>query len=221
MITIRFDDLKMFKDISNIANYGIGFIDGVKQSKPVLLTNLGIEVTAMVEGYIDSMARVDPTFLQHVYEWYQSGNADARLFSIDYSISGTGIRISSSFNQSTSIKDGSNVAFADKARIMEDGIPVTIAPKNGSVLAFEIDGEQIFTSTPVTIANPGGDVAGNLSSTITQFFSSYLSQAMMETIGVMRNMKNPIDFDRNFAAGKARGHAAGFSAGAQWTTRKV
>jgi hypothetical protein len=44
---------------------------------------------------------------------------------------------------------------------MERGISVTVVPRSAQALAFEDNGEQVFTKQPVTIDNPGGSqVAG-------------------------------------------------------------
>ena len=63
--------------------------------------------------------------------------------------------------------------FYDKARIMEDGVPVTIRPKFADKLKFEINGKTIvfsgdsplanlFTSDSLTTETPTGNVVGVL-----------------------------------------------------------
>ena len=117
---VKFNDKKFMNDMVNIIEYSIGFLDGIQSGKKVFLDNLGREVIDLLKEYIDSNARVNPQALHHIYEWYSTGSPNARLFDIDYSVSGIGLSFKSSFRQSTSIQDGSNTPFYNKAYIMEN-----------------------------------------------------------------------------------------------------
>lgn len=214
MITI---DAKSFsKDMNNLVNYSIGFLDGIHSGKKAFLDGLGTNSVEIIKSYIDSMARVDSEMLHHIYEWNRVGSPDARLFDIDYTISNLGLSIKSSFRQSTSVRDGSTVPFYDKARIMESGIPVTIKPKTARVLSFDDNGEQVFTKKPVRVENPGGaSVQGGLEKTLESFFN-FFSQSFLQSSGIASYLENPVAYKKNLPAGKRAGKSAGVKVGYRW-----
>lgn len=211
------DDKKFMQEMNNFVAYAEGFLDGAKLGKPKLLRNLGADLKEMIEQYIDTSARLNPEALHHVYEWYQTGNPSARLFDIKYNIVGGGLSINSTFSQSSSIPNGSNTPFYNKARIMESGVSVTISPTSSQVLAFEQDGETVFTRNSVTVDNPGGDqVAGSFEATFKEFFSLYASQSLLLASGLGENLKTPLAFKRNAGAGKRGGYSVGVRVGESW-----
>lgn len=215
MISIKVKNQKFKKDMDNVIGYSLGFLEGVKRGQPSFLKGFGVTVIEALKGYIDSNARVSPHVLHHVYEWNQTGSPEARLFDINYSVTGVGLSIDSTFTQSKSIKQGSRVPFYDKARIMENGIPVTIVPKS-RVLAFSVDGEEVFTSKPVTVDNPGGNVSGQYEKVFDNFFKLYFSQAFLSSTGILAYLQNPSDFAKNFSKAKQGGYATGVNVGKQW-----
>lgn len=163
MIAVRLNDSTLMKSLNNIIDYSVGFLDGIQKGKQVFLKNLGKDVTEFLKEYIDASARVNPSRLHHIYEWYQTGSPNARLFDIEYTVSNLGLSFKSTLSQSRTIRNGSRVPFYDKARIMEQGIPVTIMPVEAKVLSFEVDGEQVFTPGPVVVDNPGRKYTGRIS----------------------------------------------------------
>jgi hypothetical protein len=216
MISIKINDNNLMRDLNNIIDYSFGFLEGINKGKRVFLDNLGKDVAELVKEYIDSSARVNPTRLHHVYEWYETGSPSARLFDIDYTISNLGLSFKSTFSQSRSVKNGSTTAFYDKARIMEDGIPVTIRPVNAKVLNFEIDGEEVFTKGPVVVENPGGDTQGGFESVMDQFFSQYFTQAFLRKSGALSELENAQIYKNNFASGARQGKRKGIETGYRW-----
>ena len=213
----RFNDTLFLKEMNNIVQYSFGFAEGVKRGKNHILDAVGKDAIELIKQYIDSSASTNPAVLQHMYEWDQTGSPNARLFDIDYTISGVGLSIKSTFRQSVSVKNGSTVPFYDKARIMENGIPVTIRPRNASVLAFEDNGEQVFTKNPIVVDNPGGVQAqGGFQKTFDSFFNNYFSQAFLRVSGVMDYIQNPTVFAKNLSAGKRGGRSVGVSTGYTW-----
>lgn len=214
------DDAKFLKEMNNVVDYAEGFLQGAKLAQPKMLKNLGVSIKELIEEYIDAIARMDPEQLHHVYEWYQVGSPDARLFNIDYVVSGRGLSVNSTFSQSRSIRDGSKTPFYDKASVMEAGVSVTIRPRQSSVLAFDVNGQQVFTSSPVTVNNPGGrSVQGAFKNTFEGFFKQYLSQSMLDVSGISKDIKNPTTFKTNLRAGKTGGKAVGLRVGAEWMAR--
>jgi hypothetical protein len=199
----------------------MGFVEGVQQSKSGLLKQLGPEVRTLLEQYIDANARMNPEALHHVYEWYQTGNSAARLFEVEYIVTGLGLSFQSTFRQSTSVKNGSNVPFYNKAKVMESGVSVTVRPVNSDVLAFEDNGKTVFTKNPVTIPNPGGsETTGAYEEVFKEFFYRYLSQTFLDVTGLRRHFGTPISFKNNLAAGVAGGRPVGVRVGRQWMASK-
>ncbi len=211
-------DSKQFKkDMNNIVNYSIGFLEGAQRGKTIFLKTLGMETVELMKEFIDSNARVNPQMLHHVYEWTMTGSPEARLYDISYTTSNLGLSFKSSFSQSKSIKDGSRTPFYDKARIMEEGIPVTIRPKVSQVLAFEENGETVFTRGPVQVLNPGGtEVEGGFEKVFDMFFNKYFSQAFLRTSGIARYLENPQVYKKDMPAGKRMGKSKGLSTGYRW-----
>jgi hypothetical protein len=217
MITVKIDDTQFMREMNNLMGYSTGFLDGAKIGKPNLLKNLGIELKELVADFIDSNARIDPSSLHHVYEWYQTGSPDARLFDIDYIVTGAGLSMNATLTQSSTNPKGSNVPFYNKAKVMENGIAVTIKPRNVQALAFTQNGEQVFTTKPVTVNNPGGDqVQGSFHEIFKTFFRTYASQSILDISGLAIQLRNPRDFDKNFAAGKSGGRSLGVTVGRRW-----
>jgi hypothetical protein len=204
--------------MNNIIDYSIGFTDGVEKGKPIFLEKLASTTSDFLNMYIDSAAKSNPQFLHHVYEWYQSGNPDSRLFEIKFNIKGGNILFTSQFKQSQSIANGAREPFYDKANIMENGGNLRIAPKNAQVLAFQINGEDVFTPNPVTIKNPGGRVQGEFENIFDQFFSRYFSQSFLQSSGLIKHLETPSEFSKKLSSGAKQGKSAGISAGYTWVT---
>ena len=113
--------------------------------------------------YLDAQARSKPKALHHVYEWKKTGDAKSRLFKLkSYNQHGLSFQITYEFLQSKSnvpSKRGlRKYKFANKAFVMENGIPVTISPKAAQRLVFEVNGYTVFMpkGASVTVSKPGG-----------------------------------------------------------------
>ena len=217
MIKVKLDSKMFMKEMNNVMKYSIGFLDGVQSGKTMLLKNIGVQTIEILKQYVDSNARANPQMLHHMYEWNSTGSPQARLFDFDYTVSNLGLSVLSSFRQSTSVKNGSNVPFYDKARIMEEGIPVTIVPKKSNVLVFEENGDMVFSKGPIEIDNPGGNyVAGSFNKTVDEFFNKYFTQAFLRTSGLSQYLENPVIFKNNLPKGKRSGRSQGISTGYRW-----
>jgi hypothetical protein len=205
------------KEMNNIVDYSIGFLEGIQRGKTVFLKTVGLETVELMKEFIDSNARVNPEMLHHIYEWNQTGSPSARLYDISYTTSNLGLSFRSSFSQSTSIKNGSRTPFYDKARIMEEGIPVTIKPRIAQTLSFEDNGETVFTKGPVRVDNPGGaEVEGGFERVFDMFFNRYFSQAFLRVSGIAKYLENPYVYKKNMSAGKSMGRSKGLSTGYRW-----
>jgi hypothetical protein len=218
VIGLKINSKQFMKEMDNMVNYTYGFLDGVKQGYPSFINQLGATIIEALKEYIDANARVNPQLLHHVYEWDQTGSPNSRLFELSYRQVGPGLSFNSTFSQSRSVRSGSSVPFYDKANIMEAGIPVTIIPKN-RVLAFEDNGETVFTSKPVRVENPGGNVQGEYERVFNSFFNRYFTQAFLASSGILTYLQNPMDFDKNFSAGKRGGRSLGVQVGRSWISK--
>ena len=211
-------DTKDFaKSINNLLDYSSGYIQGAQEASGDLLQGIGRSSIEIFKEYIDSSARANPAALQHVYEWYMNGSPNARLFDINYQISGKGLSFSYQFRQSTSIQNGSKTPFYDKARIMEEGIPVTIVPKESKVLSFNVDGEQVFTKQPIKVSNPGGIQAeGAFSQALDAFIKLYFSQAFLNSSGIQKHLKDHSEYRSNIRSKNNLSASLGKSVGHKW-----
>lgn len=216
MINISLNDRSLQKTMNNIINYSYGFIDGAQKGKKIFLTNIGASTVEVLKRYIDLEARANQQALHHVYEWYQVGSPSARLFDINYVVGTGGLKITSSFRQSRSVSEDANVPFFNKAKIMEDGTPVTISPKN-EVLVFNAGGKTVFTRKSVNILNPGGDdVAGSFERIFDQFMARYFTQSFLRASGIYEHLSNPKIYKKNLSQGAKFGRSKGVSTGFKW-----
>jgi hypothetical protein len=204
------------KQMNNIVNYSMGFIDGAQKGKTEFLKALGQATITSMGQYVDAQARSNPAALHHIYEWNKTGSPTARLFDLDYTISNLGLSVRGTFTQSETLKKGSTVPFYNKAKIMENGVPVTIRPKK-RVLAFTIDNEEIFTSNDVTVTDPGGtEVQGSFSKTIDEFMLFYFKQSFLRASGIYNYIQNPTVFKKDIKQGSRLGKNKGIQTGFRW-----
>jgi hypothetical protein len=213
---VNLDSRAMQKSLQNIIDYSFGFLEGAQSGKRVMLDNLGQGTIEALGQYIDAMARGDQYAMHHVYEWYQTGSPASRLFDLDYTVSNAGLSLKSSFRQSNTVSEDSSEPFYNKARIMENGIPVTISPKR-KALVFEEGGETIFVSKPITINNPGGTaVKGAYERVFDNFFKLYFSQSFLKSSGLFDYISKPVLYKKNIAAGSKGGRSVGKKVGYTW-----
>jgi hypothetical protein len=220
MISVKFDDRIFFKDLMNIAEYSKGFLKGAELGKEKLAHSLANNAIEIFKEFVDQQARVDQQMYHHIYEWYQVGNPGARLFDINYVVRDGGISFNGTFSQSISVSNGSNQPFYNKAEIMEKGLPVTISPVNASVLTFNVDGKQVFTSKQITVEHPGGThVMGSFGDLFDLFFKKHFKQSVLDLTGITEHLSNAKAYKDNFKAGKTGGKAKGIEVGYNWITK--
>ena len=216
MIALRIDSKAFQKEMKNIIDYSMGFVDGMELGKKEFFNRLGPAIAEQASQFIDANARIDYQSLHHVYEWSQVGSPSGRLFDINFTVSNLGLSFMSEFSQSTTIKSGSNVPFFDKARIMESGIPVTITPRKAESLRFEVGGEIVYTKKPVVVENPGGNTQGQFANVFDMFFGKYFTQAFLRSSGLSNYFSNPEVYRKNLKSGKRGGRSVGLSTGSRW-----
>lgn len=205
------------KTMNNVVDYSLGFLDGVHSGKKTFLNNIGQGVIQVLSQYIDAEARANRDALHHVYEWHQTGSPSGRLFDLTYTVSNVGLSINSTFRQSRTLAENATVPFYNKARIMENGIPVIIKPKRVALRFNGGDGE-VFTRRPVNVRNPGGEeVQGSFERTFDEFMKFYFTQGFLRASGIFEYIKKPQVFKKNFAAGaKNGGKRLGKNTGFKW-----
>jgi hypothetical protein len=214
---VRIDTKAFEKQLTNIANYSFGFLDGVNRGKKEFLNNLGKSVIFSLGQYIDSEARANSRSMHHVYEWYKTGSPSARLFTLNYTVSNLGLSINSTFKQSSTVKEDMTVPFYNKAKIMEEGIPVVIKPKGSGALKFKEGGQEIFVRKPITIRNPGGEeVEGSYERVFDEFMRVYFTQAFLRSSGLLAYLNKPVAYKKNLLAGSRMGRSKGVDTGYKW-----
>lgn len=145
-------------------------------------------------NYIDAKARTSPKSLHHMYEWKKTGNKTARLFNLRM-IDGEGIsfKITYEFKMSKSFVPSADSkrkhVFANKASVMEAGMPLIIRPRHSERLVFELNGSVVFMpkGAPVTVKRPGGAKARNqFNLAYSQFFSGNLVNESIKRSGFQK-----------------------------------
>jgi hypothetical protein len=147
--------------------------------------------------YIDSQARTKSRSLHHVYEWKKSGNKNARLFKLTFMDSeGISFKIDYQFKSSTSMvpapQGRRRHVFANKAYVMEAGMPLKIAPRHSQRLVFESNGITVYMpkNASVTVQRPGGPgVKNQFKLQYSRFFSSELVNNSIKRSG-FKNLFN-------------------------------
>ena len=141
--------------------------------------------------YIDSQARVNPKSLHHVYEWNKVGIPGSRLFKLNVSnSSGLSFKIGSTFLPSKSSVPNNfgkkRYVFANKASIMEAGMPLVIRPRAAERLVFETSTGVVYMpkGASVTVTRPGGGKAtGRFQIAYAQFFTGNLVNGAIKRSG--------------------------------------
>lgn len=220
MIVVKFDDNGyFFRQMNNLVKYSEGFLEGAQKGKTQFFRSVGENTKEILESFIDVNARTNPEMLHHVYEWYQTGSPEARLYEINYTISNLGLSFKSSFRQSASVSNTSNEPFRDKARMMESGSTITITPRSSQYLKFEVNGETVFTPNPVFVPEAGGSqTTGSFEKIFDMFFERYFRQSFLQSSKIRGRISNPVSYKKNLPSGLKSGKAAGIPAGYRWIT---
>jgi hypothetical protein len=215
MLTIKYNTVEVNKILNNTVEYTKGFFEGIQMERLEFNRILGGFAAEALGKYIDAKARSNPYSLHHVYEWNATGNSGARLFKFNVVATASSIKIVGDFLPSNSTSDTSDVPFVDKARVMEEGIAIEISPVNSNVLAFTVNGEQVFTANSIWIDHPGGDaVAGSFGETVAEFFDVYFTNSMLDPL--LKQLSTAREYTDNFPAGTKGGRLVGVRAGRKY-----
>ena len=213
MPTANFDMTDFNRKLNNTIQYSMGFTKGIELNRLRFNQTLGEYTVQALGKYIDAKARGNPNALHHVYEPGMVGQEKARLFNFDAVATIENIIISGRFLPSSGTPTNGGEPFIDKARIMEDQISIVITPRSSNVLAFEYEGQTVFTSNSIYIDHPGGDeVAGSFGRVIDEFFLNYFTNAMLQPL--IADLEKADEYLVNFNAGvNGGGRSLGIRAG--------
>lgn len=158
--------------------------------------------------YMDAKARSAPKSFHHIYEWKKVGVPNARLFDLSFvPANGLSFKIKAEMKQSKSFvptqKGRHRHVFANKAFVMEAGMPVKIAPRHSERLVFESDGETVYLpkGQSVTVKRPGGSAVKNQFYLATsRFFSGQLINSSIKKSGFQKLFNRSIKMALNVPA---------------------
>lgn len=212
MFRVKIDSKEVNKLLGNTVSYSYGFLDGIGMDQILFNKTLGEYTAESLGQYIDAQSRINPDALHHVYEWNAVGDNSQRLFKITSNASKRIIRFDGKFLPSKTVSDSSTTPFVDKANIMENRISVVVEPKDANVLAFEDNGQTVFTTNAIYIANPGGDaVAGSFGRVVDDFFNNYFTGAILRPF--LKTLSSPKEYSKYLPAGTKNGKMSGVTAG--------
>ena len=151
-------------------------------------------------AYVDSKARTEPKSLHHVYEWKKTGSKNGRLFELKkLSQDGLSFRVGYDFKLSKSLvptgKGKHRHVFANKASVMESGMPVIIRPRSAERLVFEVNGSVVFMpkGASVSVRRPGGvKVKNAFYIAYNRFFTGDLVSQSIKRSGFQRLLNSSI-----------------------------
>lgn len=199
MVSARIDAKDAMKVLNNVVEYSDGFIKQSKASESTVTKRLAnISISGFYE-YLDQLARVNPGMLHHVYEWGRVGDPNSRLFELKAALSKNNALITSDFLTSEVPSNTSNEPFYEKARVMEEGIPIVIEEVQAQALFFEVDGIEYFRTGPIVIENPGGpEVRGSFVQQFEEFYNVYLDKVYLSAIRFYQYFMDAKEYEVNF-----------------------
>ena len=220
MINAIFDDRIFFKDMENIIQYSEGYLQGVYEGRGEFMHKIAMSGIEIFKEFVDQQARADVQMYHHIYEWDETGSANARLFDVSYVNFENRINFEGILNESKTVQQGSYVPFYNKAVVMENGLPVVIRPTKADVLAFNVNGEEVFTPNEVVVEHPGGTkVVGAYQHIFNIFFKEHFKQSVLELTGIKKYMQNSKIFKTNLKYAKTGGRAKGIETGYDWIAK--
>lgn len=161
------------------AVFDLELVDQISNEQKPRIKAEGLKYLAKYfSAYVDNLARSNHRRYHHLYEPGYAGEAKYRLFAASVS-EGKNPNLTFNFIRSR-IPAESGYIFYNRAYVMENGIPLTIKPKNAKYLRFQYKG-KFFTKKSVYVAEPGGpDVAGSFVEIFNIFMSQVATKALKE-----------------------------------------
>jgi len=104
MIKLKIDTKDFTKTVNNVIQYSNGFIDETKASKNKIAEKMGKTSINAFYDYLDSLARMHPGMLHHVYEWGEVGNPMERLYELNLKMGNGTVAVNAEFLESISIQ---------------------------------------------------------------------------------------------------------------------
>lgn len=217
-IKVKIKTKELDNVIKNVVSYTDGFLKETTAQKKTIASKIGKASIAEFYRYLDSLSSVNREMLHHVYEWGQVGNPTQRLYELKMNLKANAAEIVSDFLESTSSSDDSEQIFWNKAKIMEEGIPVVINEVQAQALFFEVDGQEFFRAGPIVIENPGGSaVRGQFVAQFEEFYNNYLEAVYLRSIKFYDHFKNPKAYYEGFRTGsKGGGKGTGRMSALKW-----
>lgn len=86
MYALKIDSKEAMRMLNNLVDYSDGFIKETKAKESTVASRLANTSISGFYQFLDSLARVHPTMLHHIYEWGQVGNPGARLVELKKSL---------------------------------------------------------------------------------------------------------------------------------------
>lgn len=201
---------KMPEKIMALGTFHGTLLDKLHRDQKVVnrITQAGANIISKYfESYVDAIAKIDTYRYHHIYEFGMTGNKNARLFQskikngvIEYNF------------VPASVPNMNGDLFQQKAFVMEDGQPITIVPSRSEILAYEIDGETIFSKQSI-VMNPGGPYVQNAFKDIfEEFFNSNMPDKALRELGFYKQIESGIlnetsKITSKISAGKITGTA--------------
>ena len=217
-LRVRMDVKDFNRVMNNFIDYTDGFARETEAKSEFIANKLGKSSVAEFYRYLDSLASVNPELLHHIYEWGETGNPTQRLYELKSMANKSSARIVADFLESYSVSDSSKEPLIDKARIMEEGIPLVIDNVNAKALFFEVGGQEIFAVGPIYIPNPGGgQTRGQFKLQFEEFYNNYFTQVYLRAIRFYDHFRSPKAYYDGFSAGtRSGGRSAGRASALKW-----
>lgn len=206
MYQVKLDGKAAKKMLNALIEYTDGFITETKAKQDTITSRISKASVDEFYDYMDQLARVNPGMLHHVYEWGRVGDPNSRLFELKRKLSKSTAVITADFLQSETPSNTSDQVFYDKAKIMEEGIPVVVQEVEAQALFFEIDGVEYFRAGPIVIENPGGpDVRGSFVKAFEEFYGRYFENVYLRAIRYYQYFMDAKPYEENFNAAMKSG----------------
>lgn len=187
-----------------------------------MIANAGARIISKYfDAYVDHVARIDSYRYHHIYEFGMTGNQSGRLFkstikngNISYSL------------LEAKVPNKNGYPFSTKAFIMEAGDPITITPKRGEFLVYDLNGETI-ASRESYVPSPGGPyVKGAFADIFNEFFNSNLPEKALKEFKFYDTIEKALasetkKMESSVSNGDIRNSAAKAAAAAYGIARKV